>query len=229
MLKNTAGQKVVVLAWDTLAQAAKTGDAANITAKISKDGGSYTALSDTNPTELERGRYAFDLTQEETNCDRWHLIPHSSTADVFVTCEEACFDTTIGATSEQSILSAVSSSSVNVNGAVTDSGSLTLYNGRTYGGSAHTAIGFTVAKNYAAATSVELVLFALGDPTNELQTLTATVASSTSITVAGTVSVSGDYAGEVAVLTAGYTLQASWSGQMETIATGKAYIYKQPS
>jgi hypothetical protein len=229
VLKNTAGQKVVVFAWDTANQTPKTGDAANITAKLSKDGGTYTALSDTNPTELERGRYAFDLTQEETNCDRWHLIPYSATSDVIVTCEECCFDTTIGATSEQSILSAVSSSSVNVNGAVTDSGSLTLYNGRNYGGAAHTAIGFTVAKNYASATSVELVLFTLGDPSDELQTLSATVASSTSVTVAGTISVSGDYTGEVAVLGVGYTLHASWSGAMETIATGKAYIYKQPS
>ena len=91
MLKNTAGQKVVVFAWDTLAQAAKTGDAVNITATISKDGGSYTATNDTNPTELTYGRYAFDLTQAETNCDRWHLIPHSATSDVIVTCEEADF------------------------------------------------------------------------------------------------------------------------------------------
>lgn len=107
MLKNTAGQRLVVLAWDTNTQTPKTGDAANITAKLSKDGGTYTATSDTNPTELEQGRYAFDLTQEETNCDRWHLIPVSATANVFASCEESSYTTTIRYSVNSSILGVI--------------------------------------------------------------------------------------------------------------------------
>lgn len=95
MIKNTAGQKLVVFAYDTLNQAVMTGDAANITAKISKDGAAYVATNDVNPTEIERGRYAFDLTQAETNCDRWHVVPHSVTAGVVVVCEETCFTTEV--------------------------------------------------------------------------------------------------------------------------------------
>jgi hypothetical protein len=95
MIKNTAGQKLVVFAYDTTNQVPKLSDASNITAKISKNGASYVATNDVNPTELELGRYAFDLTQAETDCERLHVIPHSVTAGVVVVCEEACFTTEV--------------------------------------------------------------------------------------------------------------------------------------
>jgi hypothetical protein len=73
LYKNVASQKLAVFAWDTANDAPKTGDAANITAQISKDGGATAATNDTNPSELDAtdapGMYLFDLTQNETNAD----------------------------------------------------------------------------------------------------------------------------------------------------------------
>ena len=48
MQKNTASQKVIVFAFDSTTNTPKTGDAANITAYISKDFGAVTVLTDTN-------------------------------------------------------------------------------------------------------------------------------------------------------------------------------------
>jgi tryptophanyl-tRNA synthetase len=44
MFKNVASQKMVIYAWDTVNRVAKTGDAANITAQISKDCGAAAAM-----------------------------------------------------------------------------------------------------------------------------------------------------------------------------------------
>lgn len=84
MLKNTANQKWIVLAFDSTTGLPKTGDAAQITANLHKDYGDAAALTDTNPTELEDGFYAFDLSQEETNADHILLCPQSSTPDIVV-------------------------------------------------------------------------------------------------------------------------------------------------
>jgi len=84
--KNTAGQKFNVLAINTATGLPITGDAANITAQISLDSGSFAAVSDTNPTELDAtnapGVYVFDLTQAETNGDVLTIVPTSTTANV---------------------------------------------------------------------------------------------------------------------------------------------------
>lgn len=86
--KNGAGQKVAVYAWDEAAGAPKTGDAANITARISKDGGTSAATNDTNPAELDstnmKGVYVFDLTQAETNADLIVISAVSSSANVVI-------------------------------------------------------------------------------------------------------------------------------------------------
>lgn len=86
--KNLAGQKIAVYAHDTSADAAKTGDAANITAQISKDGGETAATNDTNPTELDAtdapGVYLFDMTQAESNADLLVLAAKSSTSDILL-------------------------------------------------------------------------------------------------------------------------------------------------
>jgi hypothetical protein len=86
MYKNIASQKVAVFAWDGNAGAPKTGNAASITAQISKDGGACAATNDVNPTELDatnaKGIYIFDLTQAETNADLVVISPVSATAGV---------------------------------------------------------------------------------------------------------------------------------------------------
>lgn len=82
--KNTADQKWTVFAFDRTDNTPKEGDAAQITGKISKDWGSATAITDTNPTEIEDGYYVFDLTQEETNADILLILPESSTSNIQV-------------------------------------------------------------------------------------------------------------------------------------------------
>ena len=84
MFKNTSSQRWIVYAFDTTTNAAKTGDSANITAKISKDGGTLTATNDTNPSEMEDGYYEFALTQAETNADELFITPESSTSNIAV-------------------------------------------------------------------------------------------------------------------------------------------------
>ena len=83
--KNKASQKITVYAVDAAGDP-KTGDAAQITAKISKDGGATATTNDVNPTELSvadaPGYYIFDLLQAETNADMVIISPVSSTVDV---------------------------------------------------------------------------------------------------------------------------------------------------
>lgn len=84
MFKNTSGQKWRVFAWNRSTNAPVTGDAANITAKVSIDYGAATALADTHPTEVEDGYYLFDLATAETNGHCLAIYPESSTASVQV-------------------------------------------------------------------------------------------------------------------------------------------------
>ena len=84
MQKNVSGQKWMVYAWDTTDDSPKIGDAENITATLQIDGGTATALRDTNPTELGDGYYTFDITQAESNGDLLLLISVSATANIQV-------------------------------------------------------------------------------------------------------------------------------------------------
>ena len=99
MLKNVASQKWRVFAFGGPGHANEgepiTGDAAQITAKLSKDGGTLTATNDTNPTELESGWYEFDMTQAETNADELFLVAVSSTTNVEVIAAPATHITSI--------------------------------------------------------------------------------------------------------------------------------------
>lgn len=86
-IKNKAGQKFSVLAANNSGHGT-TGDAGNITAKISLDFGAAASLSDTNPTELDAtnfpGVYVFDLTQAETDADVLTIKATSTTASVSI-------------------------------------------------------------------------------------------------------------------------------------------------
>jgi hypothetical protein len=92
MYKNVASQKIAVYAYDPTTTAgsdpSKTGDASNITAEISIDGGASAAVGDTNPTELDStdhpGIYLFDLTQAETNGDLLIVSAVSSTSNILL-------------------------------------------------------------------------------------------------------------------------------------------------
>lgn len=86
MIKNIAGQKARFLAINTSTNTKVTGDAANITAYISKDGGALTQLTDTSATEIDAtnapGEYWFDVSQTESNADTHTFSAKSSSANV---------------------------------------------------------------------------------------------------------------------------------------------------
>lgn len=88
MFKNVASQKIAVYAYDTAANGAKTGDAANISAQISIDGAATAPTDDVVPTELDAadapGVYIFDMTQAETNGDLIILSAISSTGNIIL-------------------------------------------------------------------------------------------------------------------------------------------------
>lgn len=84
--KNTASQKLAVYAYNSATGAPVSGDAANITGLISKDGGEAAATNDVNPapspTMAQAGVYYFDLTQAETNADLVVVSASSTTENV---------------------------------------------------------------------------------------------------------------------------------------------------
>src|SRR5436853_2753471 len=88
MFKNAGSQKFMVFAFDATTKLPKTGDAANITAYVSKDFGAVTVLGDTSATEMDatnaKGYYLFDATQGETNGDALCVTAKSATANIVV-------------------------------------------------------------------------------------------------------------------------------------------------
>lgn len=88
MFKNVASQKAWFFAYDSATNLPKAGDAANITAYVSKDYGTVTVLADTSATEADatnaKGWYLFDLAQAETNADTLLLSAKSSTSGIVV-------------------------------------------------------------------------------------------------------------------------------------------------
>ena len=84
---NTAS-KVAFYAWDTTANAPKTGDAGNITAYVSIDGGAVTVLTDTSATEMSStnaaGWYLFDTTAGEMNGNVLFFSAKTTTSTVYL-------------------------------------------------------------------------------------------------------------------------------------------------
>jgi hypothetical protein len=83
MYRNTAGT-LKVFAFNRTNNAPVTGGAAQITCRVSLDGGARAALADTNPTEMEDGYYLFDVTAGETNGITADFFPDSATSGVQV-------------------------------------------------------------------------------------------------------------------------------------------------
>lgn len=98
MQKNVSGQKLCVFCFDATTNLPKTGDAANLTAYVSKDFGAVTVLADTSATEMDatnaKGLYLFDLAQAETNADTLIFSGKSSTANIVLLAQPATVYTT---------------------------------------------------------------------------------------------------------------------------------------
>jgi len=123
MYKNVAGQKISVFAWNNATGQEATGEAANITAQISIDGGASAATNDVNPTELDatnhKGVYVFDLLQAETNGDMIVISPACSTDDiVFRPIIE--YPTLLTATKAAFIDASIATNSVDINSALSN-------------------------------------------------------------------------------------------------------------
>lgn len=123
MLKNTASQKFIIFAFDSTTNLPKTGDAANITAYVSKDFGSVTVLGDTSATEMDstnaKGFYLFDATQAETNADVLLVSAKSSTSNIVAVGAPAVIFTnpTSGVASPVNILTTALTESYGADGA----------------------------------------------------------------------------------------------------------------
>jgi hypothetical protein len=120
---------------------------------------------------------------------------------------------------------------VGVRATQADDGTISLYEGMTYNGTAHPKLSFTVAKNYTAATSITLSIYEPDNTTTAIKTASASATSSTLIevsTLTATFTPSLTYEGNPLVAELRYALIASFSGSLETIATGPLYVYDTP-
>ena len=88
MVKNLAGQKVQLFAFDSATNLPASGDAANLTAYVQKDGGAVTVLADTSAAELDatnaKGWYQFDVAQGESNANDLLFTGKSVTSGIVV-------------------------------------------------------------------------------------------------------------------------------------------------
>jgi hypothetical protein len=95
--------RVGFVAWNTGDGSPKTGDAANITVRIRKDGGTLTAATN-NPVEVDAtnapGLYEIELTASEMDANTIEVVPKSTTTGVQCTyctilTERGRVDTTV--------------------------------------------------------------------------------------------------------------------------------------
>jgi hypothetical protein len=88
MYRNIAGQKIALFAYDSATNLPKTGDAANLTFYVAKDGGSVTALADTSAAEKDAtnapGWYECDVSAAESNAHALLFSGKSSTSGIVV-------------------------------------------------------------------------------------------------------------------------------------------------
>jgi len=86
VFEKGVAQELAVYAWDSVNAEPKTGDAANITAKIVKDNGTVNSTDDANPTEKDatnmKGWYYFNITAAEAGCDALWLQAVSSSTGI---------------------------------------------------------------------------------------------------------------------------------------------------
>lgn len=119
---------------------------------------------------------------------------------------------------------------VGVRAVQADDGTISLYDGRRYDGTAHAKLSFTVGKDYAGASSISITFYAISDPGVVIQTVAATRVSATLIEVNAFTATPENvsYAGNPATAEGRYSLTALYGANKETIATGPAFFYDQP-
>jgi hypothetical protein len=179
VFKNVASQKLAVFAWDTTADTEKTGDAANITGRLSKDGAAMPATNDVNPTELDAtnapGVYVFDMTQAETNADLLVLFAKSSTANIKI-------EPVISYTVAVGLGNRVSVDATSISGSTTAADNVeanianlnaTISSRSTFNAASDTVDAAKISGSAAAADSVEANIGNLDAAVSSRSTLTA--------------------------------------------------------
>jgi hypothetical protein len=113
-----------------------------------------------------------------------------------------------------------------------DDGTIALYDGRTYDGTAHDKLNFPVLKDYTAATSIGIKFYNNDAPNSIFATGTGTAATTTLVeitTFTATFTPTPTFEGTPAVFECRYAVVADWNGVKETIATGPAFLYSGPA
>ena len=110
-------------------------------------------------------------------------------------------------------------------------GTISLYNGMTYDGTAHPKLSFDVTKDYATADSITLSIY---QPTSTATAIKLAAAAATSSTLVEVTSLEAvfsptlTYTGNPLICELRYTLIADWNGPLETIAAGPLFVYDTP-
>lgn len=129
------------------------------------------------------------------------------------------------------IAKGVRSVGVGVRATQADDGTIALYNGMTYDGTAHAKLSWTVDKDYSAADSITLSIY---QPTSTAIAIKLAAAAATSSTLVEVTSLEAvfspalTYTGNPLVCELRYTLIADWNGPLETIAAGPLFVYDTP-
>lgn len=113
-----------------------------------------------------------------------------------------------------------------------DDGTISLYDGRRYDGTAHPKLSFTTAKDYAGASSLSIKFYSNTSTSTVFQTAAATRISSTEVAVSSfTVSFSPSpaFTGNPLVFACRYVLSATYGTYTETVSAGDCFLFAQPS
>lgn len=231
MFKNTASQKVIVYAFDSTTNQPKTGDAANLTAYVSKDYAAVTVLGDTSATEMDatnaKGYYLFDLTQAETNADTLLFSGKSATSNIVVLAMPATVFT-VPANFTKLVIDASGLADANTV-KLGPTGAGTAQTARDLGANIDAAVSSRMA-TYTQPTGFLAATFPAGTVANTTNITAGTVTTATNLTNAPT---AGDFtavmktsigtavaASAVASVTAGVTVTTNNDKTGYSVASG---------
>jgi hypothetical protein len=231
MLKRNTAQRWWICCIDGDSNYKASGQAANITATIKKDNDSFAGTNDVNPSEVgTSGFYYFDLTANETNADTVDIVPvHSSSKYRVVPLSGDRW--TVDAFRVHEFAAAIRAQGVGVRATQADDGTLALYEGMTYNGTAHDKLTFSTLKNYAGASAINLVIHSATDYDTALLTAAGVAATATRVditTLTATFATQPTYSGNPAVAELRYSVIATYATGNETIATGPCFVYQTP-
>lgn len=168
MIRRNLAQRFFVYCIDTATNRLASGQAASITATISKDSGSFVATADVNPTNVSTtGYYFFELTAAETNASVVDIIPVHANAQYVVYAVDSehwtRVDTNVTTVNGTNILVGDLNFAVSAGGQMVND-TLYIVPGDEYSADDDTAITFTDSRfpDLDLFTSAELTVYVAG-------------------------------------------------------------------